>query len=154
MKERNCTMPTIKLTSGFTLIPEGTHIFKITDAKYNEEFGKLEIHMQTRKGQKHIERYALTRDDGTINEGAYNAFSYLAKVALQNFDLDEIDPVVLIGRYIECDVAHEVVPNKKKPGQTVTFIHLTEKRESDGWGDAPAVVPPNKTSVDLAALLS
>lgn len=152
MKERKSNMPTIKLTSGFTLIPEGTHVFKITDAQYDEEFGKLEVHMQTRKGQKHIERYTLTRDDGTINEGAYNAFSYLAKVALQNFDVDEIDPVELIGHYIECDVEHEVVENRKKPGQTSTFIRLREKRESDGWGDAPAAAAP-KSGVDLAALL-
>ena len=37
-------MAKIGLTEGFTLIPEGTHIFQITDVKYKEDFGKLEIY--------------------------------------------------------------------------------------------------------------
>ena len=38
-------MAKIGLTEGFTLIPEGTHVFQITDVKYKEDFGKLEIYM-------------------------------------------------------------------------------------------------------------
>lgn len=33
-------MAKIGLTEGFTLIPEGTHVFQITDVKYKEDFGK------------------------------------------------------------------------------------------------------------------
>ena len=40
-------MAKIGLTEGFTLIPEGTHVFQITDVKYKEDFGKLEVYMQT-----------------------------------------------------------------------------------------------------------
>lgn len=44
-------MAKIGLTEGFTLIPEGTHVFQITDVKYKEDFGKLEIYMKHgRKG--------------------------------------------------------------------------------------------------------
>ena len=93
-------MAKIGLTEGFTLIPEGTHVFQITDVKYKEDFGKLEIYMQTQNGSKHIERFSLLKSDGSPNEGAYNAFSYFAKTALGNFDLTEIDHTDLIGHFI------------------------------------------------------
>lgn len=159
-------MAKIGLTEGFTLIPEGTHVFKITDVKYKEDFGKLEVTMQTQGGTKHIERFGLLKSDGSPNEGAYNAFSYFAKTALQNFELNEIDHTDLIGHFIECDVEHEVQPNKNNPAKTVTFVHLTEKRRSDGWGSkvatspapAPKAAPAAskssaKTGIDLTALL-
>ena len=163
-------MAKIGLTEGFSLIPEGTHVFKITDVKYKEEFGKLEVTMQTQGGSKHIERFSLLKTDGSPNEGAYNAFSYFAKTALKDFELTEIDHTDLIGHFIECDIEHDVQPNKNKPGQPVTFVRLADKRPSDGWeetGDATPA-PAKKTapaasqapkqagkkpSMDLAALL-
>ena len=132
-------MAKIGLTEGFSLIPEGTHVLKITDVKYKEEFGKLEVTMQTQGGSKHIERFSLLKTDGSPNEGAYNAFSCFAKTALKDFELTEIDHTDLIGHFIECDIEHDVQPNKNKPGQTVTFVRLADKRPSDGWeetGDA------------------
>lgn len=54
-------MAKIGLSDGFSLIPEGTHIFKITGVSYKEAFGKLEITMQTQSGAKHIERFSLLK---------------------------------------------------------------------------------------------
>lgn len=159
-------MAKIGLTEGFTLIPEGTHVFQITDVKYKEDFGKLEVYMQTQTGSKHIERFSLLKSDGSPNVSAYNAFSYFAKTALGNFDLTEIDHTDLIGHFIECDVEHDVQENKKKPGQNITFVRLADKRPSEGWGGSGNTVatPTTKTApaasqtapktpMDLAALL-
>lgn len=159
-------MARIGLTDGFTLIPEGTYVFKITAVNYKEAFGKLEVTMQTQAGAKHIERYSLLKADGSANEGALNAFSYFAKTALNDFSLTDIDHTDLIGHFIECDVKHDVQENKNKPGQTITFARLADKRPSDGWEEttAPATTPaaktapapsqaPKKPSMDLAALL-
>lgn len=159
-------MAKIGLTEGFTLIPEGTHVFQITDVKYKEDFGKLEVYMQTQTGSKYIERFSLLKSDGSPNEGAYNAFSYFAKTALGDYDLTEIDHTDLIGHFMECDVTHDILPNKNKPGQTVTFARLGDKRPSDGWESAgstvttpaPKTAPAAsqaapKTPMDLAALL-
>lgn len=157
-------MAKIGLTEGFSLIPEGTHVFKITDVKYKEEFGKLEVTMQAQGGTKHIERFSLLKNDGSPNEGAYNAFSYFAKTALQDFDLTEIDHADLIGHFIECDVEHEKVPNKKNPKKDSTFARLTDKRPSDGWEETGDATPApaasqapkqagKKPSMDLASLL-
>ena len=85
-------MAKIKLTDGgFTLIPEGVTTFKIVGATYEEDFGKLEVELQTKNGQKHVERFSLVTDDGEVNEGATKAFSYFAKTALNNYNIDEID---------------------------------------------------------------
>lgn len=159
-------MARIGLTDGFTLIPEGTYVFKITAVNYKEAFGKLEVTMQTQAGAKHIERYSLLKADGSANEGALNAFSYFAKTALNDFSLTDIDHTDLIGHFIECDVEHDVQENKNKPGQTITFARLADKRPSDGWEEtaAPTTPPaaktasapsqaPKKPSMDLAALL-
>lgn len=147
-------MAKIKLTDGFSLIPEGTHIFRINAVNYKEEFGKLEIVMETQSGAKHTERFSLLRSDGSPNEGAYNAFSYFAKTALQDFAVTEIDNEDLVGCFIECDVEHETVENKNKPGSTITFARLTDKRQSDGWDETPAPAPQKaKPAVDLKSLL-
>lgn len=159
-------MAKIGLSEGFTLIPEGTHVFKITAVNYKEAFGKLEITMQTQSGAKHIERFSLLKTDGSPNEGALNAFSYFAKTALNDFSLTEIDHEDLVGCFIECDVEHDVQPNKNKPDKTVTFARLADKRPSEGWieGEAPTPTPTTKLapaasqtakkpSFDLNALL-
>lgn len=139
-------MALIKLTEGFSLIPEGTHIFKITGVKHDENFGKVEINMQTQRGQKHIERFRLLNANGSPNEAAYNAFSYFARAVMNNFALEEADPLDFVGKFVEAEVEHEVVPNRDNPDKTVTFIRLSDKRPSEGWTE-------DKPPFDLKALL-
>ena len=153
-------MSKIGLSEGYTLIPEGTHTFKITAVKYKEDFGKMEITMETISGFKHLERFSLLSSDGSPNQGALNAFSYFAKTAMNDFTLREIDSDDLVGHFIECDVEHETLPSTKDPKKNVTFAKLTEKRPSAGWGepklptaDIPAQTQQTKPKVDLKALL-
>jgi len=145
-------MARIGLSSGFTVIPEGTHTFKITAVEYKEDFGKLSVTMETQDGEKHIERYSLLTNGGEVNQGALNAFSYFAKTALNDFSLKEIDHEDLVGCFIECDVEHDVQPNRNDPSKTVTFVRLADKRPSDGCDEAPA--PKGKPKrPNLSALL-
>lgn len=144
-------MAKIGLSEGFTLIPEGTHVFKITGVNYKEAFGKLEVTMQTQSGSKHIERFSLLKSDGSPNEGALNAFSYFAKTALNDFSLTEIDHEDLVGCFIECDIEHDVQPNKNKPDKTVTFARLADKRPSDGWEEGADTSAPPTTNTAPAA---
>ena len=159
-------MAKIGLTGGYTVIPEGTYIFKITDVNYKEEYGKMEVKMETATGLKHSEKFNLMAKDGGTNDGAINAFSFFAKTALNNFSLDEIDHKDLIGCFIECIVEHDIKPSTKDPNKTVTFIHLNEKRPVDGFDEevsSPAsakkatVLEPstraNPGSIDLDKLL-
>ena len=148
-------MAKIALIEGFSLIPEGTHIFKITEVIYKEEFGKLDVKMETAKGQTHTERFYLLKKDGAVNEGAYNAFSFFAKTALQDYTLTEIDHNDLVGRYIQCSVEHDVQPSKRDSDKTVTFIHLGDKSPADGFNDEDVRTPVSKKSggFDLDSLL-
>lgn len=152
-------MAKIKLSKGFTPISEGEHIFKIIKSTYDEDFGKLEVEMVTQSGQKHIERFSLINNDGEINEGALNAFSYFAKTALNNFNLDEIDHEDIIGCYMKCMVKHEKVPSNKDPKKTVTFIRLTEKYPASGFEKTDVaekqsqIKATKKEEINLDALL-
>lgn len=130
-------MPTIQLTSGFTVCPEGVHIFRIYKVEYVQDFGKLTIHLVNAQGITHVERFSLINANGESNDRAYNAFSYFAKIALNNYALDSIDPQQLVGRYIKAEVVHTIVPSNKEAGKTMTFANLSNKWAADGFDTTP-----------------
>jgi hypothetical protein len=143
---------------GYTPIPEGEHIFKVVKSTYDEDFGKLEVELITASGQRHTERFHLIGDDGEINEKAQNAFSYFAKTALNNYNLEEIDHEDIVGCYIKCMVEHDVLPSRKDPAKTVTFCRLTDKEPASGFeneeAEAKSTPATKKNSkIDLDDLL-
>jgi len=162
-------MARIPMTSGFMVIPEGEYVFRIYDVKYDEEFGKLTVRLVTADGLKHDERFSLKDNNDQPNEKALNAFSFLAKTALNDFTVTDIDHTDLIGHYIRAEVVHTVQPNRNDPTKTVTFANLGNKSPADGFdtaptaevmqmGGAPAPSQPSAASVsgagiDLDALL-
>jgi hypothetical protein len=150
-KRREVKMAKIKLNKGrFTPIPEGTHVFKITSAEYDEDFGIVDIQMVTADGRKNNERFYLMTQDGEPNEGVLKAFSYFAKNALNDFTIEEIDPADLVGCFFQADVTHDVQPNKNNPEKTVTWIRLNNWRPSEGFAEKGQV---SKGSIDLDELL-
>lgn len=163
-------MAIIPMTNGFTVCPEGVHIFRIYKVDYNEEFGKLVVYLVNAKGKTVQERYSLMNQDGSTNDKACNAFSFFAKTALNDFSLEAVDPAMLVDRYIKAAVTHDVRPNKNDPTKTVTFTNLGDKSVADGFDtapvpkaltlgketDAPTPVeqPTPTTGLDLNALLN
>ena len=155
-------MATIPMTSGFTLCPEGKHIFRIYDVNYEVEFGRVEVKMVTAKGYVHTERFYLMNDDGTMNDTACNRCSIFSKIALNNDSFEEIDHTWLIDRYIGAEVIHNVRPNKNDPTKTVTFVNLGKKWAVDGFDTEPckkamtlgkSETPASENKVDLDSLL-
>lgn len=130
-------MAMIPMTSGFALCPKGVQVFRIYKVDYDEEFGKLVVHLVNAQGITHRERYSLMGKSGEINEGACNAFSFFAKTALNDFTLEAVDPVMLVDRYIMADVTHTVQPNRNDPTKTVTFANLGDKWVADGFDTTP-----------------
>ena len=130
-------MATIQLTSGFTVCPEGVHIFRIYKVEYNQDFGKLTIHLVNAQGITHVERFSLINASGAPNEKAYNAFSYFAKTALKDPTRTAIDPNDLVGQYIKAEVVHTIVPSNKEAGKTMTFANLSNKWQADGFDTTP-----------------
>lgn len=128
-------MAKLKLTEGgFTLIPEGVTTFKIVEVEYNEDFGKMKVHMQTKSGTKHTEQFSLVDKNGEVNEGALKAFSYFAKTALNNYELDEIDDQDLVGCYITATVKHEEFESNKTPGRMLKSVRLNDYAVATGFG--------------------
>ena len=137
-------MAKMKLSeSTFTLIPEGVTVFKVMevdDSKY-EDYGKIAVKMQTAKGETHTENFSLIKGNGELNEGALKAWSYFARVCLNNFQADEIDTQDIVGCYIQATVKHEKYIRAKgeKAGQEATATRLNDYTTATGFGGAKTV---------------
>ena len=145
-------MARIPMTGGFQMMPEGEQVLKITAAEYDEEFGKVIFTLANAKGQTCQERFGLLNQDNTPNEKALNAFSFFAKNAMNDFDMEDVDPNELVGHFIKAEVIHNQVPSIKNPAKMMTFINLGKKSPADGFEGAPAP-KPKAAGLDLNALL-
>ena len=132
-------MATIKMTTNnFVVCPEGRHIFRIYKVDFNPDFGKVVVYLVNAQGITHRENFSLYRADGSMNDGACNAFSFFARTALNDFSREAIDHTELVGRYIGAEVAHTVQPNRNDPAKNVTFANLVgEKWAVDGFDTTP-----------------
>lgn len=130
-------MSTINIGGVFSIMPEGEHTLKITEAVYKEDFGKVKITMKNAKGQKHFENFTLTDKDGNPNDGACAAFAMLAKTALCEPDREEVDVSELVGRYLKGQITHRTYEDTE--GKTKT---ATTKAPGTYWEEA--------TSADIA----
>ena len=146
-------MARIPMTGGFQIMPEGEQVLKITKAEYDEDFGKAIFTLENAKKQTCQERFSLLNQDGSPNEKALGAFSFFAKTALNDFDIEDVDPVELVGHYIKAEVIHSKVESKKEPGKMLTFVNLGSKSPADGFEGAPAAPAPKASGLDLSALL-
>lgn len=168
-------MATIQMTARtFRVCPEGKHIFRIYQVDFNQDFGQVVVHMVTAQGDTHRETFRLMRADGSMNDGACDAFSFFARTALNDYSREEIEHTELVNHYIGAEVVHNVQPNRNDPTKTVTFVNLTgEKWVAEGFdttpvpkaltlgtetteapkATAPADGAPATTGLDLNALL-
>jgi hypothetical protein len=151
-------MAKMKLSeSTFTLIPEGTHTFKVMevdDEKY-EDFGKIAVKLQTAKGETHTESFSLIKSNGDLNEGALKAWSYFARTCLNNFRVDEIDTQDIVGCFITATVKHETYTRTKgeKAGTEGTSVRLNDYTTASGFGSGAAkAVEVDDLDDDLADL--
>lgn len=134
-------MAKMKLSGGgFSIVPEGVTVFKVMevdDSKY-EDFGKLSVKLQTASGQTHNENFSLTKANGELNEGALKAWSYFARVCLNNFNADEIDTQDIVGCYIQATVKHEKYTRTKgnHAGEEATAVRLNDYTVATGFGGA------------------
>ena len=147
-------MAKMKLSeSTFILIPEGTTIFKVMevdDTKY-EDFGKLEVKLQTAKGETHVERFTLIKANGELNEGAHKAWSYFARTCLNNYQADEIDTQDIVGCYIKATVKHETYTRTKgeKAGTEGTSVRLNDYATATGFGSTKKADTVKEDTDDL-----
>lgn len=144
-------MGKIKLVAtGWSMIPEGKTVLKVTEVEYKEDFGKLEIKMTSQEGDNHNERYSLITNKGEMNEGAYRAFSYFAKMALNNTSVDEIDPQDLVGCYIEATIEHvESTTISEKTGEPFVNVRLNDIKSVVGFAKVQDTASVTDNDVDV-----
>lgn len=141
-------MATISLVeTGFSIIPEGWHIFQVADVLYKEAFGKLEVTLKTKQGQSITERFQLFKN-GTPNDGAMKAFSFFAKTAMNDFNMTDIDPDTLKGHFIRGHVVHTELPSTKQEGETVIFANIDKKEPASGFDGEPVAAPTATTNLE------
>lgn len=146
-------MARIPMTGGFQIMPEGEQVLQITAAEYDEDFGKVTFTLANVKGQTCQERFSLLNQDGTPNEKALGAFSFFAKNAMNDFDMEDVDPEELVGHFIKAEVIHNKVPSTKDPSKMMTFVNLGSKSPADGFEGVPVAPKPKASGLDLSALL-
>lgn len=131
-------MAKVPMTSGFTLIPEGTHVFRIYEVEQDETFGKIIVKLVNAQGMTQIERFSLKNKNDEWNEGALNAFSYFAKNALNDFTREDVEPMELVDHYIKAEVVHsDPIPNRNNPSKTIVFANLGDKSPADRFDTEP-----------------
>ncbi len=130
-------MARIPISGGFSIIPEGTYVFRIYDASYDEDFGKIQIKLVNAQGATMVERFSIKDKNDQLNEKALNAFSFFAKTVMNDFSLEDIGPEEMIDHYVRAEVVHTTVPSRKDPTKTVTFVNLGEKSSADGFDTEP-----------------
>lgn len=117
---------------GFSLIPEGVHVFKVVSCtdKY-EDFDKVEYELQTSSGQKITNRFNFVDDKGEVNEiGSYYWFKFArACLNLGANDEPEIDFSDLVGCYVEAEVKHNtyIAKSGERKGEELTSANLIDK---------------------------
>lgn len=156
----------------FRPIAEGTYIFRIYDVEYDVEFGKVAVFLVTANGKTHIERYNTILNSGETNNTACMALGFMARAALNDPNLSEIDHSKLINCYVKGDIKHTVLPNRNDPTKTVTFVNVTNVKHVDRFDtepceraltlspetrfkakNEPAEKQPDTSAVNLSALL-
>lgn len=126
-------MSVIKLSTGYSVLPEGEYIFKIESVSYREEFGKLEIRLVTYTGQRHTEYFTFIKQDGSTNNVALNIFSNFARIAMDNKELEEIDPEKLVGKFVKGKIEHTQIASKREAGKMVTFARFACESSVSGF---------------------
>ena len=131
---------------GFSLIPEGVHVFKVVGCtdKY-EDFGKVEYELQTSSGQKINNRFNFVDTKGEVNEIGVYYWSKFARACLNlgANEEPEIDFADIVGCYIEAEVKHGtyIAKNGDRKGEELTSANLVDKSyaPANGFGGSAKV---------------
>lgn len=99
-------------------------LLKITKAKYDQEFGKVEIVLENEHGETVNNNFGLLNQDESANEGAIKAFSYFSRVALGDWGRDEVEEDELVGRFVRADIKMVKGSKPSKDGKVLEFANI------------------------------
>lgn len=124
---------------GFSLIPEGVHVFKVVGCvdKY-EKFDKVSYELQVASGQKITVNFNFVDSKGEVNEIATYYWSKFARACLNlgANEEPEIDFSDLIGCYVEAEVKHNtyIAKSGNHAGEEMTGANILDKSYAPASG--------------------
>lgn len=97
-----------KLVQGFQLIPAGEQVVRIKeiDESDYEKFDKLVVVIEDAAGRTANVNFTFVNNDGTPNDIAEFVFSRMARAALGDETIDEVDTADLIGKFVRVEIEH------------------------------------------------
>ncbi|MBP3883997.1 MAG: hypothetical protein J6D54_03540 [Olsenella sp.] len=130
-------MARIALSEGFRNLEEGEDvILTITSSTYDTKTATAKIRFEDGDGRSGVEtfRFGKAKRKGAAQMGALNAYSTIAKTALRNWEVEDIDPDELVGRHVLCDVVATEADNGNKYTHPRNFrdAELDEVYDPDG----------------------
>lgn len=106
----------IHLSEGFRNLVEGEDVLlTITSSTLDTKTMTAKIRFEDEEGRSGVEtfRFGKGKKKTSAQMGALNAYSTIAKTALRNWDVEDIEPEDLVGRHVMCDVIVSEVNGKK-----------------------------------------
>lgn len=98
----------IGLSEGFRRLREGRdQVLSIVEVSYDDKFGKMNVTFEDEYGGSKTECYRMGvpgKEQSHSNKVAQDVFSTMAKHALRDWDVEEIDPDELVGLTVMADV--------------------------------------------------
>lgn len=153
------------IEGGFQPIPEGEQIVRIKeiDESEYEKFDKLTVTIEDANGRTARVNFNFVNADGTPNETADFVFTRMARAALGDETIDEVDTAELIGKFVRVEIAHSegskggTFANVKKwigPGEPFEVRKSAAGNKTVGSAGAASPAgeaPKKKTAAEILA---
>ncbi len=153
-----------KLVEGFQPIPAGEQVVRIKeiDETDYEKFDKLVVVIEDAAGRTARVNFNFVNNDGTPNDIADFVFTRMARAALGDETIDEVDTADLIGKFVRVEIEHTegskggTFANVKRwigPGEPFEVRKAAgNKPAGSSVAGAPVTEPPKKkTAAEILA---
>lgn len=123
-------MARIALSEGFRNLEEGENvILTITSSTLDTKTNTAKLRFEDEDGRSGVEtyRFGKGKKKGAQQMAALNSYSTVAKTALRNWEVEDIDPDDLVGRHVLCDI----ISTQGNNGQTYTHPRNFRDAEMD-----------------------
>lgn len=147
-----------KATEGYPMIPEGEQVLRIAKVDESDyaKFDKITIYFEDANGTQLKSDYNFVKDDGTPNVVAEGVYTRVARAALNDQTLDEIDSSLLQGCYICAEVVHNEGSKGGKFANLKKIIgsaNCFDKKSTAApkKPDTPSPAAPKRTAAEILA---
>lgn len=150
-----------KLQDKFPLIPEGDQVVRVKEVidKDYEKFDKLTVIVEDGEGTAAQLNFNFVNEDGSPNDGAENAYTFMCRALLNDQTADEVDTNELVGKFALAEVMHTTgskggtfIKIKKWSATDETFAPSKGGSKPAEKADKPASTPAHKkTAAEIIA---